>query len=219
MSAIYAQITKIMTDLSAVSKSQKNKIQGFDFRGIDDVINELHPLLAKHGVFIVPEILEERRQERETKSGGISTFVIMKIKYSFYAEDGSHISAVMIGEAADSGDKASNKAQSIALKYACIQVFAIPTKDAKDQDEEIHEPAQVKSHKLIDDIRQWIYPFDYPAGMRGISLGDLGIDGQMKAGKSLADWQAKCEKDKKPFPKDAEDFLFALREMMKGLKR
>ncbi|MFS0844210.1 MAG: ERF family protein [Roseburia hominis] len=29
----------------------------------------------------------------------------------------------------DSGDKATNKAMSVAFKYACFQVFCIPTEE------------------------------------------------------------------------------------------
>jgi hypothetical protein len=46
----------------------------------------------------------------------------------------------MIGEAMDSGDKSSNKAMSVAHKYAFLQVFAIPTEEQKDPDGETHEP-------------------------------------------------------------------------------
>ena len=136
---IYKKITAVMSELNAISKDNENRQQGFKFRGIDDVLNELHPRLAKHGIFIVPEVLEERREERQTKTGGVMTYVILKIKYTFFAEDGSNIVAIMIGEGADSGDKASNKAQSIALKYACLQVFAIPTADNKDPDGENYD--------------------------------------------------------------------------------
>ncbi len=40
----------------------------------------------------------------------------------------------------DSGDKASNKALSIAMKYALLQVFCIPTEDAKDPDADSPKP-------------------------------------------------------------------------------
>ena len=39
----------------------------------------------------------------------------------------------------DSGDKATNKAMSIAFKYACFQVFCIPTEEMIDPDSECHE--------------------------------------------------------------------------------
>ena len=44
----------------------------------------------------------------------------------------------------DSGDKASNKAMAIAFKYACFQVFCIPTEEMKDPDAETPEPSAPK---------------------------------------------------------------------------
>jgi len=36
----------------------------------------------------------------------------------------------------DSGDKSSNKAMAVAMKYACLQLFCIPTEDMGDPDSE-----------------------------------------------------------------------------------
>ncbi len=135
---IYQKISAVMSELNAIDKNQANKIQGFNFRGIDDIYNELHSKLVKNKIFTVPEVIEERREERSTKNGGIMTHVILKIKYTMYAEDGSNISSVVIGEGSDTGDKASNKAMSVAHKYFFIQLLAIPTKEEKDPDFESH---------------------------------------------------------------------------------
>lgn len=133
---IYESITKIMEEVPAIGKAKENKQQGFKFRGIDDVMNAMQPLLAKNKVFIVPEILEQTREERQTQKGGNLIYSICRIKYKFYAEDGTSIEAITIGEGMDSGDKATNKAMAIAMKYALFQVFCIPTEEMKDPDGE-----------------------------------------------------------------------------------
>ena len=133
---IYAAISAVMNEVGVVGKDKKNAQQGFKYRGIDDVMNALSPALAKNHIFVVPEVLEQTREERQTKSGGSLTYSILKIKYTFYAEDGSHVEAIVIGEGMDSGDKGSNKSMSIAFKYACFQVFCIPTEEMKDPDAE-----------------------------------------------------------------------------------
>jgi hypothetical protein len=128
-----------MEDITAIGKSKKNVAQGYQFRGIDDVYNEIHEILTKHKVFTVPEVVQETHEERPTKSGGLSIYRILKIKYKFYSDDGSSVEATVIGEGMDSGDKASNKAQSVAHKYALLQVFCIPTEDAKDPELDSHD--------------------------------------------------------------------------------
>ena len=136
---IYKAINEVMKEIGAVGKNQKNSQQGFMYRGIDAVMNAINPALTNHGVFVVPEVLEQTREERTTSKGNLLIYSICKIKFSFFAEDGSHIEAITIGEGMDSGDKATNKAMSIAFKYACFQVFCIPTEEMDDPDAECHE--------------------------------------------------------------------------------
>ena len=138
---IYKKIIEVMQDINAISKGRKNDQQHFMFRGIDDVMNELHPTLAKCGVFVLPNVLEETRTTGKTARGGDMFYTRLKIKFGFYAEDGSHVDAVVIGEAMDTADKSSNKALSIGLKYAMLQVFCIPTEDEKDPDAVSPQPA------------------------------------------------------------------------------
>ena len=138
---IYKKIIEVMADINAIGKDRRNQQQGFQFRGIDDVMNELHGSLAKCGVFVLPNVFEETRTTGKTARGGDMFYTRLKINFGFYAEDGSHVDAVVIGEAMDTGDKASNKALSIGLKYAMLQVFCIPTVDEKDPDAVSLQPA------------------------------------------------------------------------------
>lgn len=138
---IFKKIIEVMADINAIGKDRRNQQQGFQFRGIDDVMNELHSSLAKCGVFVLPNVLEETRTTGKTSRGGDMFYTRLKINFGFYAEDGSHVDAVVIGEAMDTGDKASNKALSIGLKYAMLQVFCIPTEDEKDPDAVSPQPA------------------------------------------------------------------------------
>lgn len=140
MMNIYEAISKCMEDIGAVGKNDKNSTQGFMYRGIDAVMNAINPALVKNHVFVVPEVLEQQRTERQTNRGGTLFYSICKIKFSFFAEDGSHIEAITVGEGMDSGDKATNKAMSIAFKYACFQVFCIPTEEMQDPDAETPDP-------------------------------------------------------------------------------
>lgn len=147
---IYESITKIIEEIPAIGKTKENIQQKFKYRGIDDVMNAMQPLLAKHKVFIVPQVLEQTREERQTQKGGTLIYSICKIQYTFYAEDGSFVSAITIGEGMDSGDKATNKAMAIAMKYALFQVFCIPTDEMKDPDAETPPEILTKAEEKID---------------------------------------------------------------------
>jgi hypothetical protein len=144
---IYESITSIMSEGYAITKDKKNQQQGFKYRGIDDVMNTFFPLLSKHKVFCVPEVINCTREERQTTKGGNLIYSILTTRYTFYAEDGSSVSAVVVGEGMDSGDKASNKALAVGMKYAMFQVFCIPTEEFVDPDETTPEPSVPKEHK------------------------------------------------------------------------
>lgn len=138
--AIYAALNTIMNDIGSIGKDKQNPQQHFMFRGIDQVMNTLKPLLAKHHVNIIPEVVDMRREERRTVSGGTLMYSILTIKHHFVATDGSEVVSTTIGEGMDSGDKASNKAMSIAFKYACFQVFCIPTEEMAKEDPDLNTP-------------------------------------------------------------------------------
>ena len=151
---IYESITKIMEEIPAIKKEKTNTQQGFKFRGIDDVMNTMHPLLSKHKVFIVPQVQEHRREERITAKGSNLIYSICRVKYTFYAEDGSYVEAITEGEGQDSGDKSTNKAMSIALKYALFQVFCIPTDEMIDPDSESPEPSKPAESTISPKIEE-----------------------------------------------------------------
>lgn len=138
MTGIYQAITGCMLDIEAISKKQRNQAQGYQFRGIDDVYNELHDVLAKHGVFTVSELLWERSEDRTSAKGTALIYRVLALRYTFYCSDGSSVQTTVVGEGMDSGDKASNKAMAVAHKYAFMQVFCIPTEEAKDPEHESH---------------------------------------------------------------------------------
>ena len=148
---IYSAIAAAMGEIGAIGKNKRNAQQGFQYRGIDDVMNALYPILSKHGLFLAPEVLEHTREERTTKSGGNLIYSILKIRYTLYADDGSSVSAVVIGEGMDSADKSSNKAMSVAMKYAMFQLFCIPTEEMIDPDGETPPESTPKKAGLICD--------------------------------------------------------------------
>lgn len=149
---IFQAIPAVMADIKAIAKNNQNTMQHYKFRGIDDMYNELHDVLAKHGVFTVPEVLEDREVYGESRSGSVMVTRVLKVKYTIYASDGSFITAVIQGEAMDSSDKASNKAIAAAHKYLLIQLFAIPTEDnAADADMESPEMKK-RQEKHFDDM-------------------------------------------------------------------
>jgi hypothetical protein len=139
---VYQAINKVQAALAVegISKARSNQQQGYKFRGIDDVYNALSPLLAKHGLCVLPRCTSREVVERVNAKGTALFYVTVCAEFDFVAaEDGSKHTVVTYGEAMDSGDKATNKAMSAAYKYACMQAFSIPTEGDNDADAQTHE--------------------------------------------------------------------------------
>lgn len=138
---IFSKMLAVKKDIGSVGKDQVNTGQGWNFRGIDQFVNALHPILNKHGVGVSLDVKQNAEtyqtvtlangKERTTKN----TRLIME--YTFFAEDGSSIKCSVPGEGADPGDKGTNKALSAALKYCLIQTFFVPTQDMAEGDRDI----------------------------------------------------------------------------------
>jgi hypothetical protein len=143
--SVYKAINNVQSALAktGISKDRTNtQGAGYKFRGIDDVYNAVAPLLAEHGLCIIPRMLTRTCEDRLTKAGGNLFYVTVEAEFDFVcAEDGSKHTARTFGEAMDSGDKATNKAMSAAYKYACFQTFAIPTEGDNDADAHTHQVA------------------------------------------------------------------------------
>jgi len=131
---VYERMVAIIEELPAIGKTQRNQQQGFMFRGHDDVMNALNPLLAKHGVFIAPDVLERETATRSTDRGKTMYEVNLHVRFTFYGAGGDSFTASGWGEGTDMGDKATNKAMTMAFKYVVAQTFALATAETSDAD-------------------------------------------------------------------------------------
>jgi hypothetical protein len=181
---VYQAINAIQLALSktGISKDRVNSQgSGYKFRGIDDVYNAISPLLAEHGLCILPRMLSRECTDRISAKGGNLFYVTVEAEFDFVsAEDGSKHTVKTFGEAMDSGDKATNKAMSAAYKYAAFQAFAIPTEGDNDADAQTHyvEPlpdidlnvmldhlAAIESTTTEDELKKaYIKAYTYAAG-------------------------------------------------------
>lgn len=137
---IFESITAIQAAVEFIGKDKKVENGNYKYRGVDQVLNTLHPLFAKYKVFAVPDVLEcMTRETRETAKGSKVLYQVLKVKYHFYAEDGTSVTATVVGEAMDSGDKVSNKCMSVAYKYACFQILSIPTEETTQDPDDVNQ--------------------------------------------------------------------------------
>lgn len=170
---VYEAIAAITHRMGAegISKTRKNAQQGYNFRGIDDVLNALSPMLSESHLCILPCALERECVERQSAKGATLFYVTVKVRFDFIsAEDGSKHEVVTYGEAMDSADKATNKAMSAAYKYAAILAFCIPTEGDNDADATTHE---VAARRPITEERPGLSASAVADFLAGIETADI----------------------------------------------
>jgi hypothetical protein len=138
---VYTAMIEVMRELGVegIGKDRRNKDQGFFFRGVEDMMNALTPLLVKHKLLIFPRFQTMEHVERLSKSGGYLSDVYVKGEFDFVsALDGSRHTAACFGQGMDSADKATNKAMSGAFKYCNFFSFCVPTEGVIDDGDAEH---------------------------------------------------------------------------------
>ena len=206
---IHGAMARIQRELKPIGKERETKASSsefrFRFRGIDDVLNALHPLFAKHGIFVLP--CQHSREEYEVLIGRNQTKgvrVVVQMSWRFVAADGSFVIAGPVyGEGIDTGDKATSKAQSMAFKYALFHTFTIPTDDYQESDQENRQAQPVRRSSASDaqampmteDQRRALQDiFNHPKA--NAALSTIRYDNESKdwivveEGKSMLDWIA-----------------------------
>lgn len=152
---VQSAIAAVMHDVQGVAKKDRNTAQGFNFRGIDAVINAVGPALREHGVVVMPTVLDYHYNTVEVgKNRTAMGHMIVKVTYTFTGPAGDSLACTVLGEAMDSGDKATPKAMSVAFRTALLQALALPT-DEPDPDASTYERAPAKPQATPKQIAEW----------------------------------------------------------------
>jgi len=136
---IHAATLAVMEEVGVIGKTRTNTGQNYKFRGVDDVVERIGPLLVKHGITVAPRVLSYTSAIVIDRGGKPMAHVHALVEHTYEAADGSTAVVTTLGEAMDTGDKASNKCMSAALKYSHCERFQIPT-FGKDADTEAASP-------------------------------------------------------------------------------
>jgi hypothetical protein len=178
--SVHAALVEVMRDVTHVGKDGFNQSQNFKFRGVDATVMAVGPALRRHGVLMLPRVLSSTYREYATSKGTAMHECVLEVEFTFVGPDGSVLVCSVMGESADSGDKATAKAHSVAWRTAMLVAFAIPT-DEPDPDEtsiergpeEIIPVAEAKTRLLnasTEDIAKQVWAGrDEPIGVLALN--------------------------------------------------
>jgi hypothetical protein len=169
---VFEAFAAVMNEVQSIEKKDRNTApgQGFLFRGIDAVMKAVGPALRQHGVFIIPTGTDLNSETYQTSKGTTMRNVTVTMGFRVYGPGGDYFDGVSFGEAADAGDKAVTKAQSVAYRTFLLQALTVPTGDP-DPDASIHERAVPAPPKSEADIaREELLATCEPLGWTGPKL-------------------------------------------------
>ena len=143
-----------------IPKTHTNLKDQYQYRSIDDVLNRLGPLLAKHRLCVLPRVLKHRTKQCAGEQDAMLVSVRLLAAFDLVsARDGSCHTVQAWGEALDGGDKGTAKAMSSAYKAAMLQAFCIPVAS---------DDADASSHRLKRPARAIEPPEGWPNWCDGI---------------------------------------------------
>jgi hypothetical protein len=131
-------VLAVMAEVQGIAKKEKNAAQNFNFRGIDAVMNAVGPALRKHGGYLTQSIISVDYSTMASKNGGSLNIVRGIVQFNIFGSEGEPVTGDVAAESFDSGDKATAKMMSVALRTFLLQALALPT-DEPDPDLAIYE--------------------------------------------------------------------------------
>ncbi|MFM9656776.1 ERF family protein [Streptomyces scabiei] len=126
---------RVRRDIRGISKREQYNQAGtrFNFRGVDTVVNVFGPVTLKHGVNILSSKVEATYGEKTTAKGTKMRECSVLVTWTIMGPLGDTLTLQTMGEALDTADKATTKAQSVALRTLLLGFGLTPTHD-KDPD-------------------------------------------------------------------------------------
>lgn len=145
---LYQAINEVMKQVGYVQKQGRVTGGGasYTYAGEADLIAAIRPAMIEAGLAMYPAGVTNLTSEAyTTKSGALMNRVTGIFSFNLAHTSGEFIAVTTIGEGTDSGDKASYKAMTGAMKYALRQAFVIETGDDPDDtpsDDQHRAPVQ-----------------------------------------------------------------------------
>ena len=146
-------VLAVMAEVQGLAKKDKNIAQNFTFRGIDAVLNAVGPAFRKHGGYLTQNIMSIDYSTMLSNKGASLNVVRGIIQFNVFGTEGEPVTGDVAAESFDSGDKATAKMMSVALRTFLLQVLLLPT-DEPDPDVDTYELGeQPQSAPTISELK------------------------------------------------------------------
>ena len=138
-------LAEIMADIKPMFKSEQagSGSYGYKFVSVNSMLDIARPKFAEHGIIFYGDVETIDRNYSNTRNGNEQVTVYLHVRW-FLSNGTDEISFRTIGEAADTGDKATNKAYTAAQKQAVSKLLMMSGTD-DDADRDISPPDEYRA--------------------------------------------------------------------------
>ena len=126
--ALVQKIIRASLKMGFIDKRGTNKFQNYSYIRMEDLVAEVRRPLLEEGVIFYRSGCETESYELREATGKVGTYVRMRLMFTL-TDGTAHIDLPAVGEARDTGDKAMQKCETSALKYALFQNFLLQTNE------------------------------------------------------------------------------------------
>lgn len=153
---LYQKLAKITGEIGVIAKDGNNQQQKYKYIEYETIAGKFRELFSKYGVVLIPSMVEQERSAITTSRGSSGVSTVCHFEFTVVNADKPDDRFVVKwqGEAADYGDKATNKAATAAVKYYLMRQFNISSKGDEDPDSQTPEVAQKQQKPAIASVRQ-----------------------------------------------------------------
>jgi hypothetical protein len=133
---LYQKLSAITGEIGTIAKGGTNNEQKYSFIEYAAVAGALRTLFSKYHVMVIPNMGKREAVEFTSSYGKRGVNVTIEFVFTFVNSDkpDDRMEIHWVGEAADYGDKGTNKAATAALKYCLMRTFNVSEKGDEDPD-------------------------------------------------------------------------------------
>ena len=153
---LYQKLAKITGEIGVIAKDGNNQQQKYKYIEYETIAGKFRELFSKYGVVLIPSMVEQERSAITTSRGSSGVSTVCHFEFTVVNADKPDDRFVVKwqGEAADYGDKATNKAATAAVKYYLMRQFNISSKGDEDPDSQTPEVAAKQQKPVMASVRQ-----------------------------------------------------------------
>lgn len=129
---VHVAWSRVMGEIRRVTKGDRVEAGNagrYAYRGVDRALNAFGPACRLHGVLVLPVRVEPTYRDTQTSQKKASHECCVLVTYRIVGPAGDHLDVQSAGESMDSGDKATAKAQAVALRTLLYHAGLVPSGD------------------------------------------------------------------------------------------